>query len=130
VGVVGTDAYGDLGARLFADEGVGTRHLKRTADLNTGVGFILLDAAGDNRIVLDPGRPRPRRCESGATQRSRHSSTPRRCAPSRPRCSPSPTYSRPIRPRRASCSASHRTTPRTISTSARDSSTSGLRPWC
>ena len=55
VGVVGTDAYGDLGARLFADEGVGTRHLKRTADRNTGVGFILLDAAGDNRIVLDPG---------------------------------------------------------------------------
>jgi ribokinase len=55
VGVIGTDAYGDVAVGLFADEGVGTRCLRRVSERNTGVGFILLDARGDNRIFLDPG---------------------------------------------------------------------------
>ena len=55
VGVVGRDAFGDAAVELFEREGVGTRFLNRTPDRNTGVGFIVLDGAGENRIVLDPG---------------------------------------------------------------------------
>ena len=55
VGVIGTDAFGDMAARLYADEGVGTTYLTRTPERNTGLGFIVLNAEGDNFIILDPG---------------------------------------------------------------------------
>jgi ribokinase len=55
VGVIGDDGFGAMALELFAAEGVGTDFLRRTAELNTGLGFILIDAAGDNRILLDPG---------------------------------------------------------------------------
>lgn len=51
---VGRDAFGDEALALYAREGVGTRHLVRS-DRSTGVGFIILDAAGQNVIVLDMG---------------------------------------------------------------------------
>lgn len=55
VAVIGADLFGDLAARLYADEGVGTTHLRRTSQRNTGVGFIALNAEGQNHIVLDMG---------------------------------------------------------------------------
>jgi ribokinase len=55
VGVIGTDAFGDMAVRLYAEEGVDTTYLVRTSARNTGLGFIVLDAAGDNFIILDPG---------------------------------------------------------------------------
>ncbi len=55
VAVIGADIFGDVGVDLYKQEGVGTAHLRRTAERNTGVGFILLNAEGDNEIVLDMG---------------------------------------------------------------------------
>jgi ribokinase len=55
VGLIGEDSFGEIAVRLYAAEGVGTAHLMRTKERNTGLGFIVLDAAGDNFIVLDPG---------------------------------------------------------------------------
>jgi ribokinase len=55
VAVIGQDAFGDMAVDLYRREGVGTSHLRRTAERNTGVGFITLNAAGDNHIVLDMG---------------------------------------------------------------------------
>jgi len=55
IGVIGDDDFGRIGTDLYRDEGVGTDHLVTTAERNTGVGFIMLDASGDNRILLDPG---------------------------------------------------------------------------
>jgi ribokinase len=55
VGLIGEDSFGDIAVRLYAEEGVGTHYLQRTRESNTGVGFIVLNAAGDNFIILDPG---------------------------------------------------------------------------
>ncbi|HJR45547.1 MAG TPA: ribokinase [Actinomycetota bacterium] len=55
IGVIGDDDFGRIAVDLYSDEGVGTKHLTTTPDRNTGVGFIVLDPAGDNRILLDPG---------------------------------------------------------------------------
>jgi ribokinase len=55
VACIGTDSFGEIGVQLYQAEGVRTEHLLRTDARNTGVGFITLDAAGDNHIVLDPG---------------------------------------------------------------------------
>jgi ribokinase len=55
VGMVGVDSFGDLGRALWAAEGVGTSWLKITDAANTGLGFIMLDDEGENRILLDPG---------------------------------------------------------------------------
>lgn len=55
VAVIGTDLFGDVAERLYAAEGVGTAHLRRTSERNTGVGFITLNAEGQNHIVLDMG---------------------------------------------------------------------------
>lgn len=55
VAAIGTDSLGEVGTRLYAQEGVGTTYLTRTSAMNTGVGFIVLNQAGENFIVLDPG---------------------------------------------------------------------------
>ncbi len=55
VAVIGADIFGDVGVNLYKQEGVGIEHLRRTAERNTGVGFITLNAEGDNHIVLDMG---------------------------------------------------------------------------
>jgi ribokinase len=55
VACIGADLFGDLSTQLYAAEGVHAGRVRRTAERNTGVGFITLDAAGDNQIVLDPG---------------------------------------------------------------------------
>lgn len=55
VGLIGEDAFGDIAVNLYKEEGVGTTYLMRTPDRNTGLGFIVLNSAGDNFIILDPG---------------------------------------------------------------------------
>lgn len=55
IGVIGTDDFARIATDLYEAEGVGTNHLERTSERNTGVGFIILDDSGDNRILLDPG---------------------------------------------------------------------------
>jgi ribokinase len=52
---LGQDNFGAVGKKLYADEEVGTKYLIESPERNTGVGFIVLDAHGDNFIVLDPG---------------------------------------------------------------------------
>ena len=55
VGMIGTDDFGDIAVNMYSLEGVGMKRLERTAERNTGVGFIILDETGENRILLDPG---------------------------------------------------------------------------
>ena len=55
VGLVGRDSFAGIALKLYAAEGVGIRYLEQTPAKNTGVGFIMLDARGDNCIILDPG---------------------------------------------------------------------------
>lgn len=55
VGVLGTDDFARIATDLYETEGVGTAHTVRAGDRHTGVGFIILDDSGDNRILLDPG---------------------------------------------------------------------------
>ena len=55
VAVIGQDLFGDMAMALYQREGVGVALLRRTAERNTGVGFITLNAAGENHIVLDMG---------------------------------------------------------------------------
>ncbi len=55
VGMIGTDDFGDIAVNMYSLEGVGMKRLERTTERNTGVGFIILDETGENRILLDPG---------------------------------------------------------------------------
>jgi ribokinase len=55
VGLIGQDAFGDIAVNLYKQEQVGTTFLMRTGERNTGLGFIVLNAEGDNFIILDPG---------------------------------------------------------------------------
>lgn len=55
VAMIGQDAFGDMAIRMYHEEGVSAEHVMRTAEMNTGVGFITLNAAGENHIVLDMG---------------------------------------------------------------------------
>ena len=55
VGAIGDDDFGEMAVKLFAAEGVGTSYLRRITHLNTGLGFIILDRQGENRILIDPG---------------------------------------------------------------------------
>jgi ribokinase len=54
VGCVGKDGYGDAALELWNKEGVLTEHVKRS-DTHTGVAFAVVDRAGNNMIVVDPG---------------------------------------------------------------------------
>lgn len=55
VASIGSDSFGDDAVALYEREGIGVRFLRRSADRNTGVGFIVLSEEGENFIVLDPG---------------------------------------------------------------------------
>jgi ribokinase len=53
---IGRDAFGEMALRLYRDEGIDVSHVKQTAGVPTGVGFIMVEAAsGNNCIVIDPG---------------------------------------------------------------------------
>lgn len=55
VAKVGKDLFAEIAVKLYQQEGVGTEYLYRTDERATGVGFITLNAAGENHIVLDMG---------------------------------------------------------------------------
>ncbi|MGC3973361.1 MAG: ribokinase [Nitrospira sp.] len=52
---VGNDSHGDLIAQHLATQGLSQVVLLRDAAAQTGVAMILVDAAGDNQIVVVPG---------------------------------------------------------------------------
>lgn len=52
---LGEDDLATVATRLYAAEGVDTTHVVRTTEKATGVGFIILNQAGDNFIILDMG---------------------------------------------------------------------------
>lgn len=53
VGIIGNDRLGEIAVDLYRAEGVDTRFLKKTDEMATGVGFIILDPQGHNGIILD-----------------------------------------------------------------------------
>jgi ribokinase len=55
VAKLGQDLFAQMAADLYQAEGVGTRYLYHTQERATGVGFITLNQAGENHIVLDMG---------------------------------------------------------------------------
>jgi ribokinase len=52
---IGDDSFGQMALALYREEGIDVAHVKSTNGVPTGVGFIVVDAAGNNCIVLDPG---------------------------------------------------------------------------
>jgi ribokinase len=52
---IGNDDFAEMAKRLYRQEGIDTAFVRQTADVPTGVGFILVDEAGHNCIALDPG---------------------------------------------------------------------------
>jgi ribokinase len=52
-GIIGDDKLGEIATDLYAAEGVDTTYLCKTSALATGVGFIILNEAGENGIILD-----------------------------------------------------------------------------
>ena len=52
---IGDDQFGDMALDIYKEEGVSDEHVIRTPERNTGVGFITLNQAGENFIVLDMG---------------------------------------------------------------------------
>ncbi|HEX3427498.1 MAG TPA: PfkB family carbohydrate kinase, partial [Candidatus Limnocylindrales bacterium] len=55
IAVVGTDRHGDEAMALWAAEAIDVAHVARRADVATGVGFIVVESDGENRIVIDRG---------------------------------------------------------------------------
>src|SRR5262245_38575178 len=55
VAMIGADAFGQVALDLYLREMVDASCVARTTERNTGVGFITLNAAGENNIVLDMG---------------------------------------------------------------------------
>ncbi|MBN1265209.1 MAG: ribokinase [Anaerolineales bacterium] len=54
-GIIGDDKLGEIAEDLYERENVDFTLLKKTDSAATGVGFIILDEAGDNGIILDMG---------------------------------------------------------------------------
>src|SRR5712692_2878929 len=53
VGIIGEDKLGEIATDLYASEGVNTQYLLKTHDMATGTGFIIINQAGENGIILD-----------------------------------------------------------------------------
>ena len=53
---IGTDTFGEMALKLYFEERIDATQVRRTIDIPTGVGFILVESStGKNCIVLDPG---------------------------------------------------------------------------
>jgi ribokinase len=52
---IGVDGAGDDALELWAADGIDTRGVARLSDVGTGLAMILVDAAGENMIVVDSG---------------------------------------------------------------------------
>lgn len=57
-GIIGADKLGEIATDLYAAEGVNTQYLTLTPDAPTGAGFIILNHAGENGIIIDIGSNR------------------------------------------------------------------------
>jgi ribokinase len=55
IAALGLDALGDDAIEGFEAEGIDTAHVRRTADLPSGVALIMVDAAGQNAIAVAEG---------------------------------------------------------------------------
>lgn len=55
VACLGQDRFADAALALYRAERVDARHVRAIKGTTTGVGFIVVDARGENLIVLDPG---------------------------------------------------------------------------
>jgi len=55
VAKIGRDPFGEMALELYRDEGIDISHVAQTGDAPTGVGFIIVDAKGNNCITIDPG---------------------------------------------------------------------------
>jgi len=53
--IIGRDKLGEIAISLYMAEGVDTHFLEKTDKMATGVGFIILNEAGENGIILDMG---------------------------------------------------------------------------
>ena len=54
VGCLGTDSFGDMFLALLEDEGIDTRFVVRDSTEGTGIGNPVIDADGDNSIIIVP----------------------------------------------------------------------------
>ena len=54
-GIIGDDKLSEIATDLYAAEGVNTQYLHQTDRLPTGAGFIILNQAGENGIIIDVG---------------------------------------------------------------------------
>ncbi|WP_274361317.1 ribokinase [Paenibacillus thermotolerans] len=54
-GKVGNDLFGDEFFAVLAENGVGTKHILRDDAASTGVGSIVVEKSGQNRIIVVPG---------------------------------------------------------------------------
>jgi ribokinase len=54
-GIIGDDKLGEIATDLYAAEGVNTQYLQTTAAMATAAGFIILNQAGENGIIIDIG---------------------------------------------------------------------------
>ncbi len=53
---IGNDNFGEMALRLYQEEQVDVRYVRRTHEAPTGIGFILVEAdSGSNCIAIDPG---------------------------------------------------------------------------
>jgi ribokinase len=52
---LGMDTFGDIAAQSMKDEGINPEFILRTDETHTGTGTIVLDADGENMIVVAPG---------------------------------------------------------------------------
>jgi ribokinase len=52
---IGKDAFGEMALGLYRGEGIDLAHVTQSAGAPTGVGFIIVDAGGNNCITIDPG---------------------------------------------------------------------------
>lgn len=55
IGCVGRDTFGDSALALWRAEGIGTDLVQQVEGVTSGLAFIILDATGQNRIVVYPG---------------------------------------------------------------------------
>jgi ribokinase len=55
VGIVGDDKLSEIATDMYAQKGVNNKYLVKTNRRATGVGFIIINQAGENGIILDMG---------------------------------------------------------------------------
>jgi ribokinase len=55
VAKIGRDTFGDMAVQLYREEAINPESVIQIPDAPTGLGFIIVDAEGNNCITIDPG---------------------------------------------------------------------------